>query len=189
VEQADLLRRVVALLEEQGITYLVVGSWASGIFGEPRLTRDTDIVVELRLGQVASLCAAFPAPEYYVSPQAAEEAVARGGQFNVIHLPSGNKIDFILARRDAWGESQLRRRRREQILPDRVGYTAAPEDVILGKLLYYHEGGSEKHLRDVAAMLQVSGEEIDTAYVDEWAGRLGLVDAWHAVTARLSAGE
>jgi hypothetical protein len=85
VEQADLLRRVIDVLEDQRIVYLLVGSLASSVYGEPRLTADVDVVVELNLPQAAKLCAAFPAPEYYVSETAARQAVARGGQFNVIH--------------------------------------------------------------------------------------------------------
>jgi hypothetical protein len=185
VEQAELLRRVVEVLEEQAVTYMLVGSLASGVYGEPRLTHDIDIVVELRPEQVAPLCGAFPGPAYYVSPTAAREAVVAGGQFNVIHPASGNKIDFMIARRDAWGRSQLDRRRRELILPDRPGYAAAPEDVIVGKLWYYREGGSEKHLRDIAAMLQVSGHEIDRQYVDHWTKELGLSECWQAVLDRL----
>ena len=185
MEQAELLRRVVEVLEEQGITYLLVGSLASGVYGEPRLTHDIDVVVELRPDQVAKLCEAFPSPEYYVSQQAAREAVASGGQFNVIHPASGNKIDFMLARQDAWGRSQIGRRRQEQILPGRPGYTAAPEDVIIGKLWYYRDGGSEKHLRDIAAMLQVSGDEIDQEYINHWTRQLGLTEPWQAILQRL----
>ena len=185
MEQDELLRRVVEILEEQGITYLLVGSLASGVYGEPRLTRDIDVVVELRPDQVARLCDAFPAADYYVSRQAVREAVVRGGQFNVIHPASGNKIDFMIARQDAWGRSQISRRRLEQILPGRPGYTAAPEDVILGKLWYYQEGGSEKHLRDIAAMLQVSGDEIDREYINHWARQLGFMAEWQAVLDRL----
>ncbi len=103
MEQADLLRRVIDVLEDQRIVYLLVGSLASSVYGEPRLTADVDVVVELNLPQAAKLCAAFPAPEYYVSETAASQAVARGGQFNVIHPASGNKIDFIIARTDASG--------------------------------------------------------------------------------------
>ena len=185
MEQADLLRRLVEILEEEGITYLLVGSLASGVYGEPRLTHDIDVVVELGPDQAERLCAAFPQPEFYVSLQAAREAVAAGGQFKVIHAASGNKIDFLIARRDAWGRSQLSRRRREQILPGRPGYTAAPEDVILGKLWYYREGGSEKHLRDIAAMMQVSGDEIDARYITHWAHELGLAQEWQTTLDRL----
>ena len=187
MEQADLLRRIIDVLEGQGITYMLVGSLASGVYGEPRLTHDIDVIVELRPEQVGPLCEAFPDQEYYVSARAARQAVSGGGQFNVIHPASGNKVDFIMARRDAWGRSQLARRQRKLVLPDRSGYTARPEDVILGKMWYYREGGSEKHLRDITGIVRVSGEDVDIGYVAEWAQRLGLTEVWTAVLARLSA--
>jgi hypothetical protein len=185
VNQAELLRRAIDVLESEQIAYMLVGSFASMAYGEPRLTQDIDIVVDLAAEQLDAFCAAFPAEEYYVSRAAARQAVLRGGQFNVIHPTSGNKVDFMLVRRDDWGRAQLARRRRLTILPELNAYTASPEDVILGKLWYYREGGSEKHLRDIAAMLQVSGELIDKAYVADWARQLGLVDIWEAVLARL----
>jgi hypothetical protein len=185
VDQADLLRHAIDVLETHEISYMVVGSFASAVYGEPRLTHDIDIVVDLRMGQVEPLCAAFPSPEFYVSVDAAREAAASGGQFNVIHSASGNKIDFLSPRADAWGQRQLTRRIRKPILPDCEAFTASPEDVILGKLWYYQEGGSEKHLRDVAAVLQVSGDQIDRAYVDRWATELGLTEPWRAVVERL----
>ena len=185
MEQSDLLRMVLDVLEEQRIVYCIGGSLASGVYGEPRYTHDIDVVVDLQMDQVARLCQAFPAPEFYVSQQAAREAVAMRSQFNVIHPKSGQKIDFMIVRDDAWGRSQMSRRHREEIVVGRPGYTAAPEDVILAKLWYYHEGGSDKHLRDIAAMLQVSSELIDRAYIDQWAQQLGYSEEWQAVLERL----
>jgi len=46
VSQTELLRDVVALLNKAGIPYMVVGSYASSFYGEPRMTRDIDIVVD-----------------------------------------------------------------------------------------------------------------------------------------------
>jgi len=51
----------------------------------------------------------------------------------------------------------LSHRRKLRILPDRDVFVARPEDVILSKMQYYREGGSEKHLRDITGMLKVSG--------------------------------
>ena len=42
---------------------------------------------------------------------------------------------------------------------------ASAEDVIIKKMEYYQESGSEKHLRDITGMLKVSGGEIDEAYI------------------------
>jgi hypothetical protein len=58
---------------------------------------------------------------------------------------------------------------------------AAPEDVILGKLVYYREGGSDKHLRDIAGILAVSGKLVDLAYTEDFANQLGVADTWHAI--------
>lgn len=188
MEQADLLRRLIESLEEMDIAYMVVGSFASSAYGEPRLTQDIDAVVALRPEQVAPLCAAFPEGEFYVSRDAAMEAVRRGGQFNVIHPATGTKIDFLIARSDAWGQAQMQRRQRVRILPDRDGYVARPEDIILGKMQYYRQGGSEKHLRDIAGILKVLDENVDRAYVARWSEELGLTEIWNAILRRLGGG-
>ena len=185
MEQAELLKYAIEVLECQDLTYMIVGSFASIAFGEPRLTHDIDIVILLAGEQVEKLCSAFPDPEFYVSLTAARGAISARGQFNVIHPTSGNKIDFIVARNDAWGKSQLARAVRKPILAGCEANVAAPEDVILGKLLYYKEGGSDKHLRDIAGMLQVSGDEIDCSYVDNWAKSLDVEMPWRAVLDRL----
>jgi len=185
VEQVDLLRRVVAVLEGMEVPYMLVGAYAAAAYGEPRLTYDIDIVVELRPEQALTLCAAFPPPEYYVSPEAAQEAVRARRQFNVIHPESGMKVAFILARTDAWGKTQMERRERTRILPDCEGYVARPEDVIVGKLLYYRQGGSEKHLRDITGILTTSGPEIDKAYIEHWAEKFDASDIWESILHRL----
>lgn len=188
MDQTDLLRRVIGLLEQLDLTYMVVGSVASGAYGEPRFTQDIDILIHLSAEQVDSLCQAFPSPEYYVDADSAREAVRRTGQFNVIHPASGNKIDFIIAREDPYGRTQMQRRQRVRILPDLEGCAAAPEDIILGKLEYYRQGGSEKHLRDITGMMKVSGELVDTAYVARWAEELGVREIWQAILDRLGNG-
>ncbi len=184
MEQADLLRTVIQILEDLQIPYLVVGSLASAAYGEPRMTHDIDVVVDLRPDHVTALCNAFPAPEFYVSSEAARQAIHDRRSFNVIHPTSGNKIDFMIARDDAWGREQLARRQRILILPDREGFAAQPEDVILGKLLYYAEGGSEKHLRDITGMLRVT-PEIDRDDIGKWASRLGVTDVWQIILERM----
>ena len=186
MNQAELLEQVIDILESQQVTYMLVGSFASAAYGEPRLTHDIDIVIQLDLDAVDRLCGAFPAPEFYVSLSAARAAIVGRGQFNVIHPGSGNKVDFMIARNDPWGQSQLARRGHKPILPGRLTYVASPEDVILGKLWYYQEGGSEKHLRDIAAMLRVSGDMIDRAYIDHWTRQLGFTEPWQAVLDRLA---
>lgn len=184
MEQADLFRYVIGVLEKMGAPYIVVGSFASAVYGEPRMTLDIDIVVRLSPEHVESLCEAFSSEDYYISREAVLEALTTGTQFNVIHAESGNKIDFMIARTDAWGREQLDRRRRADFLPGLAAWVASPEDVIIGKMIYYREGGSDKHLRDAAGIMKMSGDERDTDYIEEWAGCLGLSDVWRAILDR-----
>ena len=181
MEQSDLLRLAIKNLTQLNVRYAIVDSFASSVWGESRLTQDIDIVVDLKPQHVASICDAFPVPEFYVSQYAVREAVASAGQFNVINPSSGNKIDFMVAGQTAWALAQLQRSKQLSIFPDQVANIAAPEDVILGKLVYYREGGSEKHLRDITGMLKISGGMIDRAYVGQFAQRLGVADMWEAV--------
>jgi hypothetical protein len=112
------------------------------------------------------------------------EAVRSKSQFNIIHSTSGNKIDLLIVPAGAWGQTEISRRQRVQILPDLEGYCARPEDVILGKMVYYREGGSEKHLRDITGILKVSGDAVDRRYVSRWAEEMGLADIWRAILGR-----
>mgnify|MGYP001818470269 CR=1 FL=1 len=57
---------------------------------------------------------------------------------------------------------------------------APPEYVVVRKLQYHKESGSERHLRDVAAMLEISREKINMLEVDTWPQRLGLEEALRA---------
>jgi hypothetical protein len=75
------------------------------------------------------------------------------------------------------------------LVPGREAYFARPEDIILYKMIYFREGQSDVHVRDILGILRVSGPEIETAYVEEWAGRLGLNGIWDAVIKRAQTNE
>lgn len=189
MEQADLLRRLLGILEAMEVPYMVVGSLASAAYGEPRMTQDVDIVVDPTEEQVRRLCRFFPSSEFYVSEESALDAMRRKTQFNIIDSLSANKIDVMIVPDSNWGRSELSRRRRMRILPDLDGYCARPEDVILGKMSYYAEGGSEKHLRDITGILKVSAADVDLDYVSRWAQTLGLNEVWDSVRRRLGIGQ
>ena len=185
MEQPDLIRHVVEVLEELDVEHMVVGSVASGIYGEPRFTYDVDIVIRPRPGQIAQLCATFPEDEYYVSVEAAIEAEVRQDQFHVIHSSSGTRVDFLISRDTPWGREQMARRRKERLLGEWTAFVAAPEDIIISKMMYYAEGGSEKHLRDISGILRAGSLKVDREYIERWARDLGLTEIWQAVLDRV----
>jgi len=189
VTQAELLRYVASVFEDLGVVYMIGGSQASVYYGEPRFTQDIDVVTDLRREDIPALLEHFPAGEYYVSAEAAREAVETRGQFNIIHPTSGLKVDVFANKDTDYDRLRLERRQRLPLVPGRDAYFARPEDIILYKMLYFREGQSEVHLRDVLGIIRISGRDVDTAYVSEWARRLGLADIWMAVSKRAQANE
>lgn len=175
------MQQVAAFLEKTGIAYRVVGSFASMAYGEPRFTNDIDFLADVRPEHIESFLTAFPAPEHYLAETAIRAAIKHPGQFNIVHIPSGLKVDIIVLKHDEYARTEINRGRRLTGLGEFDVWFAAPEDVILNKLIYYREGGSEKHLRDISSMLLIQGNAIDRDYIDSWATRLGVGLEWHGV--------
>jgi len=172
----------VQRLEALDLPYMVTGSVASMIYGEPRLTLDVDIVLALDAARAEELLAAFPESGFYRPPLEvvrAECAREARGHFNLIHHETGMKADVYLAARDELHRWGLAHRRRVRFGEGSLSL-APPEYVILRKLEFWREGGSEKHLRDVRAMLS-AGPELDRGFLDAELRRRGLDEAWRRV--------
>ena len=181
MEQDELLRHVVGTLERLDLPYLITGSMATILYGEPRFTNDIDIVVQLSANRIDALVESFPGDEFYLDPERIRQAVAARTQFNIIHPASGLKIDIMIPAMDAFDRSRFARATLAHPADDYEATFATPEDVIIKKMQFYSEGGSDKHLRDIAGVLQISAAEIDRDYVTEWADRLGLREIWDRV--------
>jgi len=178
VEVDDLLRIAAEACDRLGLTYLVTGSTASIAYGEPRFTNDIDIVIDLPTNQVDAFCDAFSDDEFYLNRETVRNSVRDAFQFNLIHPASGLKIDFIVLTSSEYDRTRVARRRPLPTLEDRDVSFASPEDVILKKMVYYREGQSPKHLRDIGGMMRVQGAKLDRRYIADWADRLGVADVW-----------
>ena len=181
--EPDLLELFVARLDEIGVSYLVTGSVAATLYGEPRATHDIDLVVELSTAGREALPGAFPAAEFYLPPPEVvllESARAGRGHFNIIHHASGLKADVYLVGDDelhTWAFHDAR----HYTLGKLEVRVAPPEYVIVRKLEFYREGGSPKHLRDIRSMLSLSQELIDMPTLEGWVQRRGLSETWAEV--------
>src|SRR5262249_2637975 len=93
---------------------------------------------------------------------------------NVIHTATGFKADLYPAdmsdELDVWGLCF----KREIQYEGETLILAPPEYVIVRKLQYFREGGSDKHLRDIRSMFAISAAQIDNETLQEWIRRLGL---------------
>jgi hypothetical protein len=108
-----------------------------------------------------------------VEAMVAEMARGQPGHFNIIHLDTGFKADMYLTGQDELNAWAFRGKRRIEFEGESVNL-APPEYVIVRKLEYSREGRSEKHLRDIRAMLAVSGDQMDRAALNDWIQRRGL---------------
>lgn len=182
----ELLKKIVDVFDDLHIPYIVTGSVAAMAYGEPRFTNDIDIVAAIDERHIIGLIKAFPDEEFYVSEDMIRDAIHHGGQFNIIHPSSGLKVDVIIKRNTPFDNSRFTRAQGVHPAESYQANFAAPEDVIIKKMEYYQEGGSEKHLRDITGILKVSGEQVDRDYISEWAQRLGVAEIWETIQKRLS---
>jgi hypothetical protein len=181
----ELLQRIVEVFNHLGIPYLVTGSVGAMAYGEPRLTNDIDIVAGIEEQHVAGLVEAFPAADFYISENMIIEAIRLGGQFNIIHPSSGLKVDVIIRKDTPFDESRFSRIRRIKTSDSYTASFAAPEDIIIMKMKYFQDGGSEKHLRDIAGILKISRDDVDISYIADWSRRLDLTRIWEIILARI----
>ncbi len=176
--QVDLLRHVVSILEEAGIEYMITGSIASSLQGEPRATHDLDVVVEIRDADVPVVLAAFPQPRFYAEREAIREAIRTGGMFNVIDVSEGDKVDFWMLTDEPFDQSRFSRRIRERALGIEFD-VSSPEDTILAKLRWSKlGGGTSKPYLDALRVYEVQNEVLNHPYLDDWASRLEVLDLW-----------
>lgn len=180
-EEHAVLARVVRLLADAGIPYMITGSLASSVHGRPRTTYDADIVIEPSREALDRLVSELQASGFYVDAGVAREALRARRQFNVIATTSAFKVDLIVRKDRPFSREEFRRRR-----PGDLGGTpvslATPEDTILSKLEWARKGGSDRQLEDAAGIVAVQGAALDRAYIQRWANVLGVVDLWRRVS-------
>ena len=165
--------------ERLGLPYCVTGSVAASVYGEPRLTADIDVVLLLEARDIPALRAAFPDSEYYSPPdESLHASLHRGGLFNLIHHASQFKADIYVAAGDPLHAWALGHRRRIDI-GGTGAWIAPPEYVILRKLQFYREGGSDKHVRDIRFILAAT--PVDREFVETQVARRGLQETWQAI--------
>jgi hypothetical protein len=164
-------------LERLALPYCITGSVAASVYGEPRLTADIDVVLLLRPQDIPALRSSFSEIDYYVPPEETMREAVSGdrGMFNLIHHKSQFKADLYLAARDPLHAWALEHRRRID-LAGAGAWIAPPEYVILRKLEFLREGGSDKHLRDIRFILAAT--PLDRAFIEAEVARRDLATQW-----------
>jgi hypothetical protein len=171
--------RVAEALESCGVAYLVGGSMASSITGEPRSTLDVDLVVAMTEQQVEPFITAL-GNEFYAEHESLVRAIRDRKSANLIHQATSTKVDLFISGGTPLDAQQMERRQRVLVMtdPERYLHVYTPEDILLQKLCWYRGGGevSDRQWRDVLGILRVQGERIDTTYLRQNASILDVRD-------------
>jgi hypothetical protein len=180
MQDHDLIGTFVMPIERAGIPYMISGSVATAIFGEPRNTLDIDLAVFPAPAHLPLFSTLFPASDFYLPPAEVIAIECRRtirGHFNIIHHASGLKADIYPSRNHPCLQWALDHRRR-LATPDGEVSLAPPEYVILHKLEFFREAGQDKHLRDIAGV--INQQDLDLAFLEPAVDSLLLTSEWQA---------
>jgi len=178
---AEAFQEVLAAIDRTETPFLVGGSVAGGTHGLARQTNGIDIVVDLPVDRVPGFCEAFESG-FYADPDMVLRSVHAGRPFNLIHLAGAIKFDFFPVGDNAFGRSELARRRVTAStitgLENIEFPVASPEDTVLAKLVWFRKGGevSDRQWHDILGVVNVQSHRLDRSYLDRWAGELGVAD-------------
>ena len=170
-EELETLRDMTARLESAGIDYMLTGSVALNCYAQPRMTRDIDLVVAFLLKDAERIEKVL-GEDYYVSQEAAREAVLHQSSFNAIHQRSLIKVDFMIRKNEEYRRHEFTRRARVRLEGFEV-WVVGKEDLILSKLHWARESHSQRQLADVENLI-ATGCNMD--YLRIWSAKLNLTD-------------
>ncbi len=168
--QEDFLQILIKKLNEQNIPYMLSGSVSSSLHGQPRATNDADIVIAPLEEQLIDFVKSL-GDDYYVSYDAAHEALESNSMFNVVDIRNSWKADFIMRKNRPFSREEFRRRRKANIMGLDV-WVVSPEDVILSKLEWAKNSESAQQYRDALGIVTVQYDRLDRDYLYKWAKEL-----------------
>jgi hypothetical protein len=167
-------------LDRLKIDYFITGSVASIVYGQPRLTHDIDLVVSLYPEIVDRIISEFNINQFYCPPEEVIKTEVRresNGRFKIIHHETGFKADIYLIGNDPFQKWAMENRKSIQFYDKNI-FIAPPEYLIIKKLEFYKEGNGEKHLTDIKAVVEYSGDLIDYNFLLTHIVNRGLSEVW-----------
>ena len=179
-DELKVLKIVVERLNKEQINYMLTGSMAYNFYTKPRMTRDIDIILQLKESDIQNFYTLFK-DDFHIHPDSVREAVKDERIFNIIHNELIVKVDCIIYKHKNVYRS-LEFQRKKNVDFDGINtWIVSQEDLIISKLWWAKDDSdSEYQLRDVRSLLQMK-DELDLDYLEHWIKELKLEAIYHKV--------
>ncbi len=169
MNELDILKLVTRRLNDAEIDYMLSGSVALTFYGKPRMTRDIDIVVMIPLKAVDRFAKLFE-QDFYIDRDMIADAIRNQSMFNIIHLETVIKVDFIIRKNQEYRILEFNKRKKMKLEDQEISVVSL-EDLIISKLYWAKDSFSEMQIKDIISLLDL---DFDMDYVEEWSAHLGL---------------
>lgn len=170
----EIVRSLLAALNDLEIPYMLTGSLASNAWGVARSTKDADVVVEHSGFRVHELVDRLGAG-FQLEPQMSFETVTATQRY-VIRVPGHlYKIELFFLSDDPHDRERFKRRMRTRVGEQNV-WVASPEDVVVTKLRWSRQGKRAKDLDDATKVIGVQAGSLDWDYIRHWCGQHGTLE-------------
>ena len=183
MDSLKIIQKFIEPLNELNIEYVITGSVASIVYGNPRLTHDIDLVVNINKNQVEIFLSKFDPDMFYLPPSDIFQIELKRdshGHVNIIHLESGFKSDIYFI-----GNSDLQRWALENFIEIEffdMNLRLAPiEYIIVNKLIFYKDAKMQKHILDIQGILENSEAMINFSILNSFIKKYKVEDIWDSV--------
>ena len=165
------VQKIVEIFEKLDKPFAFTGGLAAITYGDPRTTRDVDLIVEINPWErdFAEALAEVLGEGFYFNIPACQEGIEKQTMFQAIDLKTMIKIDFHLS--DIVPGS-CDRRCNTKIATGQIVPMVIPEDSILSKLVWIKLGSGSSR-KDIVAVLRMQ-KNLDTEYLETTAKQLGV---------------
>jgi hypothetical protein len=147
-EQLEFVKLIASRLDSVGIPYMMTGSMAMAIYSVPRMTRDIDLVVEVKPIDVDKIVSLF-SKDCYIDRDSVRQAVDAHSMFNIIHNEWVVKADFIIRKDEEYRREEFARRQKVVI-----------EDMTIRRGPYFIEAGLGKKITIGSSVSRRSPDDI-----------------------------